>query len=475
MRLSPDARPRGHLVVLVVSFLSLLVTCSSDEPPLKELSQGCLINTDCNSPLVCAFRSCHVECKVSRDCDPGQRCVVSDRPYHVCQLDAEKRCTYNSSCPEGQACGIDGQCRDMCKADRDCLSEQRCVSGTCAEEVELTADGGLPASTEAGPPDGQPCSYDSDCTAPLVCRTGLCGYQCITVRDCPAGQSCNAHRCTQASTLCPGMEAGTGDGTCTTDSPCPPPTICQGGRCICECVFDQDCQEGYACNGNRCQLSGSYGSEGATFQSADQKIEVTIPPGALTHRVLLTARLADTIAPGALGPVYELEPSGTLFKTPVTVTYHFDPASLGGLPAADLRLATLSGSGWVTLASAKYDPVAHTVSGTTSHFSTFGVIPSASAGTCAQTTMELAGVSPSCTWTLPGLFDPNAGQIITYLKGTKQVLQKVQDGYGCSDDGGAPVNGWFYQGQGVVLCFAACGGMSEGMASSVFWYSSGCP
>src|SRR4051812_13257414 len=193
MQLSSFARARAPFVALVLAVLAL-VTCSSDEPPLKSVSEDCLINSDCASQLVCAFRRCHTQCKVTHDCDLGQRCVVSDRPYHVCQLDKEKLCTYNSSCPDGQACGVDGQCRDMCRADRDCLDKQLCVSGTCADLVELV-DGGLPVSSEAGPASGQPCAYDSDCSEPFACRAGFCGYQCVTGRDCGDEQSCIAHRC----------------------------------------------------------------------------------------------------------------------------------------------------------------------------------------------------------------------------------------------------------------------------------------
>src|SRR5262249_41834628 len=101
-RMSLSYVKRASLALIALGLFAL-VTCSSDEPPpdLKAVAQGCIINTDCNSPLVCAFQRCHVECRDSSDCDPGQRCVVSDRPFHVCQLDQEKLCTYNSSCPDG--------------------------------------------------------------------------------------------------------------------------------------------------------------------------------------------------------------------------------------------------------------------------------------------------------------------------------------------------------------------------------------
>src|SRR5258706_166478 len=111
-------------VLWLLCVVAAVVACSSDEPTPKGLAEGCFINTDCTSPLVCAFRKCHRACTTWRDCEPGQRCMASDRPFHVCQLAGERPCAFNSSCPMGQVCGVDGECRDQCAADRDCLNEQ---------------------------------------------------------------------------------------------------------------------------------------------------------------------------------------------------------------------------------------------------------------------------------------------------------------------------------------------------------------
>jgi hypothetical protein len=425
-------------VVLLAPLLAF-VTCSSDEPPPRGVSEGCLINTDCNSPLVCAFQRCHVQCKDSRDCDAGQRCVVSDRPFHVCQLDGEKSCAYNSACPNGQACGIDGQCRDVCRADRDCLAGQVCATGTCAETVELL-DGGLPMSAEAGPPSGQPCAYDSDCASPFVCRSGFCGYQCFTSRDCGRGQTCVAQRC-----------EGTG-----------------------ACVDERDCDEGFECTDNRCRLRDSIGTEGGTFHSLDGRIDVIVPAGALSEgRIRLTARVADTAPPGARGPVYELGPSGTIFLKAVTVTYHFQASELGVMAPADMRLATSSSFSWIALAGSSLDATAQTVSGTTFHFSAFGIIPSATSGNCSQTVVDLLPATRTCLWSLPGAYDPQAGEVVVYLQGgKKEVPVRLPDAGSCFGDAGEQVPGWYYQDQTVNLCPIVCSNLSD--SGLEVWYSSGC-
>jgi hypothetical protein len=82
----------------MVAFLGVLgfSACSGDPEPVQvALAQGCTINSDCVAPLVCAFKRCHDECNESRDCPNDQHWMVSDRPFHVCQLPVEETCSYN--------------------------------------------------------------------------------------------------------------------------------------------------------------------------------------------------------------------------------------------------------------------------------------------------------------------------------------------------------------------------------------------
>lgn len=183
-------------IALSLGAVSSCGDATTEERIRKEkLSGGCLINTDCAEPLVCAFRRCHEECTTSRDCPSGQRCVAADRPFSVCQLPDERECTYNSECPEGQLCAGDATCRDQCAGDRDCLAEQTCVSGTCADTAELI-DGGLPSSPEIEAGTGSPCTYNSDCPEPLACVDSQCRLECVEDRDCLPTFRCNpGHRC----------------------------------------------------------------------------------------------------------------------------------------------------------------------------------------------------------------------------------------------------------------------------------------
>lgn len=164
-----------------------------------QLAEGCAINSDCNSPLVCAFRSCHVECQTTRDCasrGPSSRCVQGEKPYRVCQNEAEQECVRHSECPGQQVCGVDGRCRDACVDDRDCGTSQQCISTTCAEPTELIG-GKLVPKPETGAILS--CERSSECPGDLVCLDHVCKIECLGDKDCPLGASCQGTRCTLAS------------------------------------------------------------------------------------------------------------------------------------------------------------------------------------------------------------------------------------------------------------------------------------
>ncbi|MBK7581375.1 MAG: hypothetical protein IPI67_14320 [Myxococcales bacterium] len=182
--------------------------CGSDDQAdaLKrgKLAEGCLINTDCKAPLVCAFQRCHQQCQEQRDCEGTQLCVPSNQPFKVCFLEDEQRCNLNSDCPERFLCAKDGNCHPVCKLNKDCAGGQECISGVCAASDQLV-DGGLPVSPDASSDSGEglTCVYNSDCEPPLVCLGGSCLHQCKANVDCSYGWTCASGTC-----LPPGNDAG---------------------------------------------------------------------------------------------------------------------------------------------------------------------------------------------------------------------------------------------------------------------------
>jgi hypothetical protein len=68
---------RGVVVLsFALSFGATAASCSSSVTPAK-LTEGCAINSDCDSPLVCAFQVCHQQCTSARDCPKSELCVTA--------------------------------------------------------------------------------------------------------------------------------------------------------------------------------------------------------------------------------------------------------------------------------------------------------------------------------------------------------------------------------------------------------------
>ncbi len=214
---------------------------------LARLAQTCLVNSDCTTPLVCAFEACHAECESSRDCESGARCVAAARPYKVCQLEEERACATTADCAEALVCGVDGECRDSCSSNNDCVEGQLCVAGTCADTNELGDDGQLvPAPGAVQGSEGTPCVYVSDCAAALLCRSQSCLPQCKADKDCPVHQQCQDTRC---------VADGSQPLACNYHSDCETERgeRCLAGNCRCICAEDRDCPNGQRCDGCGCE------------------------------------------------------------------------------------------------------------------------------------------------------------------------------------------------------------------------------
>jgi hypothetical protein len=221
----------------------LFPACRNDslvEDQLGELSRGCLVNSDCRAPLVCAFERCHVECVTTRDCDGVQRCVGAREVERVCQLELEASCKTTADCAEGLVCGADGGCRDTCDRDEHCIGEQLCTKGVCAEPEELDESGDLPQTLPQ-----RTCGLSSDCPLGSRCEAGVCLPECRDDRDCASGSACQAGAC-----VAPSAE------TCDTSDDCRTAgQQCVGGSCRCECREDVDCALGASCDGCACSAA----------------------------------------------------------------------------------------------------------------------------------------------------------------------------------------------------------------------------
>jgi uncharacterized membrane protein YgcG len=143
-------------LVGVVLVAGVAASCNSSSSGAA-LSANCSINTDCDSPLICAFGRCHDACMASRDCPDDERCVLSGG-VGSCQLPTETTCTTaNSLCSTGEVCGTDLQCRAQCTATIPCASGDYCLaSGTLQACYAPTSTGDEPTLVADGliAPDG---------------------------------------------------------------------------------------------------------------------------------------------------------------------------------------------------------------------------------------------------------------------------------------------------------------------------------
>jgi hypothetical protein len=212
---------------------ALLVTAACNDQPKLEVGGTCLLNSDCNLPLVCTMNKCHEACRVTTDCPPGQSCVKV-AGAGVCQLPAETSCSASVACGQLLICASDLRCRAVCNSVADCTSGQVCVQTFCAETRELV-NGALPqlqpvaldaGSVEAGVEAGTDARADAGSDLPLdaaadvlvpdsaadiavpACPVGSETCACYGNDTCNAGLMCIAHLCVRMSAT--GGSAGNG-------------------------------------------------------------------------------------------------------------------------------------------------------------------------------------------------------------------------------------------------------------------------
>jgi hypothetical protein len=120
------------------------------------------------------------------------------------------------------------------------------------------------------------------------------------------------------------------------------------------------------------------GPEGGIVVSGDGRARVQIPEGALAEPTDIQIHREpswDSKTKNDALVIYRFEPEGLRFAKPVTITIQYAPEDLGdGIDPHRLRLATLVDDRWGLLES-RPDPVRHTVTGKTTHFSLFGIVP----------------------------------------------------------------------------------------------------
>lgn len=103
------------------------------------------------------------------------------------------------------------------------------------------------------------------------------------------------------------------------------------------------------------------GPEGGVVVSADGRMALEIPAGALEETVEITIEVAEGID-GAMAPVYVIEPMGLTFQYPTELVFDYDAEALGDNDPEALELVTQRELGWDYLPDRKVDQDDHTIS-----------------------------------------------------------------------------------------------------------------
>jgi hypothetical protein len=124
-------------------------------------------------------------------------------------------------------------------------------------------------------------------------------------------------------------------------------------------------------------VSGSIGAGGGTLTSSDGRIQLVIPPGALSQTTSITIQPVTNLCPGGIGLAYDLQPEGTKFSIPAYLKFNYADSDVDG--TSPLLISSVfqdSASAWEFDDGDKdVDSVNKVLSFNISHFSTHGFVP----------------------------------------------------------------------------------------------------
>jgi hypothetical protein len=116
--------------------------------------------------------------------------------------------------------------------------------------------------------------------------------------------------------------------------------------------------------------SASIGAAGGSLQSADGRIKLTVPVGALTAATTVSIQPISNEAPLGMGNGYRLLPEGTAFAKPVELSFQYDEDLLNGVAEDFLWVVTQADDGsWNAVLKSTVNADNHTVTVETTHFS----------------------------------------------------------------------------------------------------------
>jgi hypothetical protein len=114
--------------------------------------------------------------------------------------------------------------------------------------------------------------------------------------------------------------------------------------------------------------------EGGRVISADKKIELVFPEGALAAKTTISIQPITNTSIDGVGKGYQLEPSGTQFQKPVQLIFHYTDKDMEDGSPQLMSIAMQNEKGvWYGLGMVKLDTVSKTITGNIKHFSSWAL------------------------------------------------------------------------------------------------------
>ena len=107
--------------------------------------------------------------------------------------------------------------------------------------------------------------------------------------------------------------------------------------------------------------SASIGPSGGSIRSADGRLTLKVPAGALAAPTTLSIAPVANGAPNAIGSGYAISPVGVAFARPAQLVLAYFESDLGGTGTGALGLASQDGTTWYGIQGGSIDPVARTL------------------------------------------------------------------------------------------------------------------
>ena len=114
------------------------------------------------------------------------------------------------------------------------------------------------------------------------------------------------------------------------------------------------------------------GKDGGSITSSDGKMKLIIPAGAVSKKTTFSIQPATNLMPNGNGKIYQMEPSGIIFQTPLQIIFYYSDAETKGNSPELLAIAMQDDKGqWSAPNKITTDTVAKIITAEILHFSSY--------------------------------------------------------------------------------------------------------